>query len=43
MPDEENRIPVGRFVDCRDALMLARRYYLSVDGCPHCCPDCNGM
>ena len=37
----ENRVPLGRFTRCQDALEVARRYYTQVDGCAICSPTCN--
>jgi hypothetical protein len=41
MPNSENRIGLGSFSGCADALKKAREYYSNVDGCKHCCPACH--
>ena len=41
LPDEENRIYLGDFTNCRDAVRKAREYYRQVDGCYYCSPACH--
>ena len=41
LPAPENRIQLGYFSSCADAVMTARRYYAQVDGCMFCCPLCH--
>lgn len=38
MPSEENRLYLGLFEDCRDAVKKAKQIDPSADGCKHCCP-----
>ncbi len=32
---------LGTFSNCKDAVKEAKKYYLSVDGCATCCPECH--
>lgn len=41
MPAPENRIYLGYFSDCSDAVKKAKEYYREVDGCYYCCPRCH--
>jgi hypothetical protein len=41
LPDPNNRIGLGYFSNCADAVKKAREYYTNVDGCYYCCPSCN--
>ena len=44
LPDtEEERINLGYFDDCQEALAAAKHHYPNhpLDGCVHCCPDCS--
>ena len=41
LPDEENRIHLGRHADCHSAVRKAREIYNNVDGCYHCCRPCH--
>lgn len=41
LPSSENRIGLGYFPSCADAIKKAREYYTNVDGCKHCCPVCH--
>lgn len=43
MPDVENQVLVGNFIDCHGALNAARNANpsLSIDGCAYCCPACH--
>ncbi|MGL5256756.1 MAG: hypothetical protein ACRC76_06935 [Proteocatella sp.] len=41
IPSVENRIYLGDFTSCSDAVKKAREYYNNVDGCATCCPDCH--
>ena len=38
LPSLENRIPLGYFVNSRDAVQAARRHFVNIDGCFFCCP-----
>jgi hypothetical protein len=40
VPDNGNRIPLGRFRDCKEALREAREYFQRVDGCYFCNKEC---
>lgn len=41
LPTVENRIFLGVFVSCREAVMEARKHYSQVNGCYYCCPECH--
>ena len=41
LPNLENRIFLGDFTNCADAVKTARYYYTDVDGCKFCCPLCH--
>lgn len=41
LPAAENRIYLGEFSNCRDAVSAARTHFSNVDGCAHCSPACN--
>jgi hypothetical protein len=41
MPLPENRVDLGYFNSCSEALTEARKYYSNVDGCATCCPSCH--
>jgi hypothetical protein len=41
LPAERNRIYLGEFSDCHDALEAARRHYRTADGCYHCARACD--
>lgn len=41
MPSEANRIYLGIFSNCRDAVNAARTYYRQVNGCATCSPECH--
>ncbi len=41
MPLEENRIYLGDFSNCEEAVKEAKKYYTDVDGCFYCCLDCH--
>lgn len=41
LPVEENRIYLGYFSSCKEALEEARKYYSDVDGCYYCCYPCH--
>lgn len=40
-PLPENRIDLGEFYSCQEAVSKARNYYSKVDGCKHCCEPCH--
>ena len=41
MPDEQNRILLGDFSNCFDAVRAAKRIYINSDGCYYCCNECH--
>jgi hypothetical protein len=41
LPTPDNRIYLGTFSNCADAVLMARKYYIQVDGCMFCCPLCH--
>ena len=41
LPDSENRLYLGLFSNCQDAVKEANKIYLNVDGCYYCCRPCN--
>ena len=41
LPSVENRISLGMFNTCAEALSAARKYYSNVDGCFYCCSQCH--
>ncbi len=41
LPAPENRIYLGEFTACEDAVREARKHYDNVDGCYHCCRECH--
>lgn len=41
LPEAENRIYLGVFDDCWDALKEARKHYDQVDGCYYCSSKCH--
>ena len=40
MPSPQNRLALGEFDSCHQALGAARRYYLQSNGCVWCAPEC---
>jgi hypothetical protein len=41
LPDSENRILLGDFSNCRDAVTSAKRYYTQCNGCYYCSRECH--
>jgi len=41
LPGVSNRLVVGSFDNCKDALKAAKKIFPQVDGCARCCPECN--
>lgn len=40
LPNHENRIYLGEFSNCRDAVAKAKRdYFNKADGCAYCCKE----
>lgn len=36
MPEPQNRMYLGSFLDAKEAVREARRYFVNVDGCYYC-------
>lgn len=41
LPEMYNRIHLGAFTNCADAIRKAKEYYTNVDGCYYCCSACH--
>ena len=41
LPKEENRIYLGVFDNCKDAVRGAKKYYSQVNGCYYCSNECH--
>jgi len=41
LPTAENRIYLGSFTNCADAVRVASRYYSQVNGCYYCSRPCH--
>ena len=41
LPAEPNRIYLGSFDNCADAVTAAERHYSQVNGCATCSPECH--
>lgn len=41
MPAAENRVHLGSFSNCRDAVRKAKTIYSQSDGCYYCCTECH--
>lgn len=41
LPKEENRIYLGYYNNCEDAIEEAKKYYSQVNGCYHCSIECH--
>jgi len=41
MPSEENRLYLGMFSNCRDAVQEARKHYPQSNGCYYCSHECH--
>ncbi len=41
LPIMENRIYLGEFTNCKDAVKEAKKYYTQTNGCFFCCKDCH--
>jgi hypothetical protein len=41
VPAEENRLYLGMFSNCADAIREARKHFEAVDGCANCVPECH--
>ena len=43
LPNSENRIYLGSFFHCREAVKAAKRIYPTADGGFHCSPECHNQ
>jgi len=41
LPTADNRLLLGEFAACADAVREAEKYYLQSDGCAFCCSGCH--
>lgn len=41
LPNQDNRIYLGDFTNCRDAVLEAKKYYTHSNGCYHCSILCH--
>lgn len=41
MPDTENRLYLGDFDNCKDAIKEAKKTYSKSNGCYYCCNECH--
>ena len=41
LPKEENRLYLGTFNNCQDAVTKAKKTYYKSDGCKHCSEACH--
>lgn len=41
IPKTENRIYLGDFDNCWEAVSEAKKYYSIVNGCKYCCNECH--
>jgi hypothetical protein len=41
LPSEENRLYLGWFSNCREAVTAAKQYYRRCNGCWHCSRSCH--
>lgn len=41
LPDGENRLFLGSFSNCRDAVQEAKEHYPQSNGCAACSPECH--
>lgn len=41
LPSVSNRIDLGYFYSCKEAIKKAREYYSNVDGCYFCSNECH--
>ncbi|WXR62030.1 hypothetical protein WG909_02070 [Peptostreptococcaceae bacterium AGR-M142] len=41
LPSSDNRIHLGDFNNCKDALNEASKHYNNVDGCYYCSNECH--
>lgn len=41
IPSEANRLYLGKFSNCRDAVTEAKKHYAQSNGCYYCCRECH--
>ena len=41
LPSEDNRLYLGSFSTCQEAVLEARKYYSQVNGCYYCSNPCH--
>jgi hypothetical protein len=41
LPNVHNRLYLGNFSNCKDAVAEAKKTYPTADGCAYCSPDCH--
>lgn len=41
MPEEANRLYLGDFSNCREAVAAAKKYYTQSNGCFYCSRECH--
>ncbi|WP_127139396.1 hypothetical protein [Flagellimonas oceanensis] len=41
LPSVENRIYLGSFTNCKDAVKEAKKHYRQVNGCYYCSNECH--
>ena len=41
LPNTDNRIYLGNFDNCSDAVKESKKYYSQVNGCYYCSRDCH--
>ncbi|MDD2208751.1 MAG: hypothetical protein PHU45_05350 [Bacilli bacterium] len=41
LPELDNRIYLGEYISCQQAVTIAKKYYNEVDGCSYCCNACH--
>ncbi len=39
LPVVEDRLYLGEFTRCQDAIAIGKRYFRNVDGCAYCIPE----
>ena len=39
--NQENRLPLGDFASCHDAVLEAKKHYAQSNGCANCSPACH--
>lgn len=41
LPKSENRLYLGEFNNCKDAIREAKKYFSQVNGCYYCSKECH--